>query len=226
MYFSTTFNKWKKKLCPHFCLLKDWRWHPVHPLSKICSMASTLLQEFLATQSEPPAPPDPIIMQQLRPLQHNFYKMNFDAATFSSSNSVGIGVIVHDCARDVISALSMPQSVAAVEALACRRVVKFAAEIGLPQVVIEGDLAVIINALTTDNGEQTIYGNIIEDICALISGFQLVEYNHVPRACNLVADALAKKASTVTSLQVWLEDTPFNITPLVLRDVFVVRDVH
>ena len=107
----------------------------------------------------------------------------------------------------------MPQSVAAVEALACRRVVKFAAEIGLPQVVIEGDLAVIINALTTDNGEQTIYGNIIEDICALISGFQLVEYNHVPRACNLVADALAKKASTVTSLQVWLEDT-HSILPL------------
>ena len=34
------------------------------------------------------------------------------------------------------------------------------------------------------------------------------------------------KACTVTSLQVWLEDSPPDISPLVLRDAFVVRDVH
>ena len=34
------------------------------------------------------------------------------------------------------------------------------------------------------------------------------------------------KACTVTSLQVWLEDSPPDISPLVLRDAFVVRVVH
>ena len=214
---------WNRRNARHFG-------RPVHPLSKICSMAGTLLQEFLAVQSESPAPPGPIIMQQWRPREHNFYKVNFDAATFSSTNSAGIGVIVRDCAGEVICALSMPislpQSVVAVEALMCRRAVKFAAEIGLPWVVTEGDSAVIINALTKDNGNLTSYGNIIEDIHALVSGFQLVGFNHVPRACNSVANALAKNASTVTGLQVWLEDTPSDITPLVLRDAIVVRDVH
>ena len=90
----------------------------------------------------------------------------------------------------------------------------------------EGDAVVIINALTTANGDQTSYGNIIEDICALASSFQLVEFHHVPGACNLVANALAKKASTVTNLQVWLEDSPPDIISLVLRDAFVVKDVH
>jgi len=37
--------------------------------------------------------------------------------------------------------------------------------------------------------------------------------------CNSIADALAKKANFVLSLQVWLEDIPLDIVPLVLRDV-------
>ena len=177
---------------------------PVHPLTKICSMVGTLLQGFLAIQSEPPSPLDPIVMQHWRPPENNFYKVNFDVATFRSTDSAGIGVILRDCAGEVIGALSMPismpQTVADVEALVCRQAVKFATEIGLTRVVIEGDSAVIVNALTMPNGDQTSYGNIIEDICALASGFQLVEFHHVTRACNSVADALAKKASIVTSL--------------------------
>ena len=71
-------------------------------------MVSTLLQDFLATQSEPPALPNPIILQQWRPPENNSYKVNFDAATFGSTNSAGIGVIVRDCAGEVIGALSLP----------------------------------------------------------------------------------------------------------------------
>ncbi|XP_065636962.1 uncharacterized protein LOC136070657 [Quercus suber] len=156
-----------------------------------------------------PSPQLPLIQSFCNngdPPENNFYKVNFDAATFRSTNSAGIGVIVHDFAREVIGALSllisMPQSVATAEALACLRAMKFAAEIGLTWVVIEGDSAVIINALTTANGDQTSHGNIIEDICALALGFQLVDFHHVPRDCNSVVDAVAKKASTVTSLQV------------------------
>ena len=63
-------------------------------------------------------------MQQWIPPDHDIYKVNFDAATFSSSNLASVGVIVRDCAGEVIGALSMPisppQLVAAVEALACR----------------------------------------------------------------------------------------------------------
>ena len=80
---------------------------PVHPLTKIYSMAGILLQEFLAFQAEPLTPPDPIVLQQWRPHKNNFYKVNFDAATFRSTNLAGIGVIVRDCAGKVIGALLM-----------------------------------------------------------------------------------------------------------------------
>ncbi|XP_075663041.1 uncharacterized protein LOC142632545 [Castanea sativa] len=197
LFSITAWLLWNRRNARHFG-------RPVHPLSNICSMAGTFLQEFLAVQSKPLAPPSPIIMQQWRPPEHNSYKVNFDAATFSSTNSACTGVIVRDCAEEVIGALSMPipmpQSIVAVEALACRRAVKFSAGIGLHRVVIEGDSAMIIKALTMNNGDQTSFGNIIEDIRALVSGFQLLEFNHVPRACNSIADALAKKASSVTGL--------------------------
>ena len=223
LFSITAWLLWNRRNAKHFG-------RPIHPLTNICSMAGTLLQDFLATQFEPLAIHDPIILQQWRPPKNNSYKVNFDAATFGSTNSAGIGVIVRDCVREVIGALSlpilMPQSVAVAEALACRQAVKFATKIGLTRVVIEGDSTVIINVLTMANGDQTSYGNILEDIFAQASGFQLIDFHHVPRVCNSVADALAKKASTVTSLQVWLEDSPLYISPLVLRDAFVVRDVH
>ena len=70
-------------------------------------MAGTLLQDFLATQFEPLAIHDPIILQQWRPPENNFYEVNFDAATFRSTKLAGIGVIVRDCAGKVIGALLM-----------------------------------------------------------------------------------------------------------------------
>ncbi|XP_075645505.1 uncharacterized protein LOC142616565 [Castanea sativa] len=115
--------------------------------------------------------------------------------------------------------IPLPQSVADVEALACRRAVQFAAEIGLNRVVFEGDSLVIINALTTDSGVLASYGTVLDDIRVMILGFQMVGFKYVPRICNAVADGLAKKAKSAVGLQVWLEDIPSDIVPLVLRDV-------
>ncbi|XP_075658588.1 uncharacterized protein LOC142628359 [Castanea sativa] len=188
-------------------------------------MASNILQEFLAAwnENEGSSPADPTILQHWQPPDLGSYKVNFDAAIFSASNSTGLGVMMRDCAGEAIGALSMPiplpQSIADVEALACRRTVQFVAEIGLTRVVFEGDSLVIINALTTDIGELASYGAVLEDIRVLILGFQMVGFKHVPRSCNAVADALAKKASSAVGLQVWLEDIPLDIAPLVLRDV-------
>ena len=41
----------------------------------------------------------------------------------------------------------------------------------------------------------------------------------VSRLCNSVADVLAKKASSIVGLQVWLGDLPADIAPFVSRDV-------
>ena len=56
------------------------------------------------------------------------------------------------------------------------------------------------------NAAFSLYGNIVKDIRGLFSDFI---YLH--RACNLVADALAKKAKTSLGPQVWLDVMPADL---------------
>ena len=85
--------------------------------------------------------------------------------------------------------------------------------------VVEGDSVSVIEVLNNGTGQFSSYGNILGDILFQSTCFQHVEFKYISRVCNFVADALAKKASFVVGLQVWLEDLPDDIAPLVVRDV-------
>ena len=115
----------------------------------------------------------------------------------------------------VKGALSMrvplPQTVADVEALACRRAVMFAVEIGLREVIFEGDAAVVIQAINCGSAEFSSYGHIIDDITHHSPALISCEFCFVNRSCNEVADVLAKKAKSSLELQVWRDDMPGDI---------------
>ena len=132
-------------------------------------------------------------------------------------------MIVRDNKGDLIRALTMPvpfrQSMAELEVVACQRAVQFALEIGLTQVVVEGDSVTVIEALKNATGQFASYGNILDDIRFQSTNFQFIDFSFTSRACNSVADALAKKANSGVGLQVWLEDLPEDIAPLVVKDV-------
>ena len=104
-----------------------------------------------------------------------------------------------------------------VEALACQRAVQFAVEIGLYEVVFEGDAVVIINAIAQGSANQSLYGHIVDDILTQAFFLSSSVFCFAPRLCNIVTDALAKRAKVGPDLQVWLEDCPED--PLVLGDV-------
>ena len=114
--------------------------------------------------------------------------------------------------------IPLSQSVVELEALACRRAVQFAWEIGLRRVTFEGDLAGVVQAITRGNSDFLPFGNIIDDIRNQFAVFQFSEFCHAYHICNTVADALAKKTKLCTGLQVWLEDIPADIAPLVFFD--------
>ena len=57
--------------------------------------------------------------------------------------------------------IPLPQLVAIVKALAYRRVVQFAIEIGLHEVTFEGDAAVVIQAITNSVVDQSLYGTLL-----------------------------------------------------------------
>ncbi|KAK9989237.1 hypothetical protein SO802_029476 [Lithocarpus litseifolius] len=115
--------------------------------------------------------------------------------------------------------IPLSQLVAELEALACRRAVQFALEIGLRRVTFEGDLVTVINAIVRRSPEFLPYENVIDDIRFQTLDFQFSDFCHVKRNCNIVADTLAKKPKHCTRLQVWLKDLLEDIIPLVLFDV-------
>ena len=196
----------------------------VQPIANISSLASNLPQEFLVAQEDEAQPTHmPIIQHQWRPPEHGCCKVNFNAAVFKPLNSAGIGVVIRNWRGEVMAALSMlialALTVADLEALACRHAVMFAAEKDLQNVIFEGDLASVINAISQESPVLKSYGDIVDDIHSLVSDFQSFKFVFAHRSCNVVADALAKKAKCSVGSQEWSDGLPADISQRVGFDV-------
>ena len=115
-------------------------------------------------------------------------------------------MIIRDWRGEAIGALSTSvlaaQSVVELEALACRQAVQFAVELGLQDVVFEGDFLQVIQAITQDNSDHLTYDHIIEDIRTQVAALFSPEFIFNTRHCNVVADALAKKAKNCRETRV------------------------
>ena len=149
--------------------------------------------------------------------------MNFDAAIFNHSNSIGLGVIVRDWCGISLGAMSMhtslASSIADMEALACLRAVQYAAELELQAVIVEGDSAIIIVAISQGRSLLSSFGNIVDDVQCLLPKFSSIQFSHVNGSGDLVADALAKKASSIVGCHVWPDALPLEIAALIDFDV-------
>ena len=107
---------------------------------------------------------------------------------------------------------------AQVEALAARRAVEFALEIGITSVVFEGDSDTISKDLNNSERSLALHGHLIEDVKALTPSFNCCSFVHVRRQGNRVAHALARWAFNSPSLTVWMEDVPPDISSVVQAD--------
>ena len=115
--------------------------------------------------------------------------------------------------------IALASTVADLEALACRRAMMFAAEKDLQNVIFEGDSASVINAISQESPVLNSYGDTVDDIRSLVSVSQSFKFVFVHRSCNVVADALAKKAKCLAGYREWLGDLPLDISQLVDFDV-------
>ena len=103
--------------------------------------------------------------------------------------------------------------------MACRRVVQFASEIGVQEVIFKGDSMIVIQALTHGAASEAPYGNLIDNILILASHLSKVDFCHVKHSCTRVANALAKRVKTGVEFLAWIEDLSEDIAPLALFDV-------
>ncbi|XP_041001662.1 uncharacterized protein LOC121247365 [Juglans microcarpa x Juglans regia] len=133
-----------------------------------------------------------------RKLEEGWLKINFDAATDSKNQKVGVGVIIRDHNGEQMAACSepnllLPQPLIA-EAAAMRKAIELCIELGFNRVIIEGDAKVILEAVVNPNTCWTAYGQIIQDVKESLKELNDWKIIFVRRKRNEVAHILAKMA--------------------------------
>ena len=89
------------------------------------------------------------------------------------------------------------------EKFACRKAISFVAiEIGLHELVFEGDSRTIYSHITSSTPCLAIFGHIIADWRILASTLRNASFSHVKRDDNVVADKLAKLAKHLYEPQI------------------------
>ena len=138
--------------------------------------------------------------------QAGFVKVNFDGAVFSELNMSGIGVVIRDnngavlasCSEKMFQAYKTEET----EALAARKALMFAHELGFQSVILEGDPLGLIQALKSQEQNVCPLSLLVEDVKVYSNHFRRVLYSHIKRNGNSIAHSLAKHAISILDLQV------------------------
>ena len=91
---------------------------------------------------------------------------------------------------------------------------RFAQELSLHHMMIEGDSLQVIQAIIDTRLVQTLYGHIIDKI-RLLSLLFTCSFLHVNRKGNMLAHALARRAVLFVDTEVWIEELPQDLENVV-----------
>ena len=130
-----------------------------------------------------------------KPPPNSVFKLNFDATVFVEAKRTGFGAIIRNDKGEVMAVMSAggPQVSGTEEAelLACRKAVEFATDDGFSELVIEGDNSNVMKALSSSSIDQSLLGNVMDDVRHLVCGMHWVNFSCIRRGGNRVTHALA-----------------------------------
>ena len=91
---------------------------------------------------------------------------------------------------------------------ACRRALEFAVDAGFTRLMIEGDNTNVMQVISSDVADYSFLGNVVDDICHLMSGLRWAATSTIRRGGNKVAHVLAQHTRNLEYDLYWLEDSP------------------
>ena len=132
-----------------------------------------------------------------KPPPEGFFLINVDGAIPAKDGHSGIGIVIWDWESQIVAALSMPLSgkfaVEETEALAMEKGAILAFDLGLENVILEGDSLQTIYAVNKKD-YRGMTGHIISGIIHEMSKFKMAEARHINRNGNKIAHELAQQA--------------------------------
>ena len=121
--------------------------------------------------------------QRWQPPPSSMYKLNFDAAVFNGIQCSGFRAIIRNFTSEVMAAMSVKgPSVSCseeVKALACRKAIEFAVELGFTNMIIMGDNATVMKVVASSSSDFSLLGHVYEDIKCSIRGLHSASISYI-----------------------------------------------
>lgn len=154
----------------------------------------------------------------------NCFKANWDVALCKERSRMGIEIIMRDFKGLVYAALRKTMEIyteaAIAEAMGALRAMEFCKEIGLQEVLFEGDAEVVVKAINNKDSTWCRYGHIIEDIKLLLGYFRRREVIYAKREAKGAAHGLAKMVTREQIDKLWMEEIPSIVLDIVTLEQF------
>jgi hypothetical protein len=132
-----------------------------------------------------------------------FLLINSDAALFSNSHQMGIGVVVRDQAGDCLFAcnkrLEGMMNPELAEAVACRFALCLARDEGHSKVIMASDCLSLIQRINSTAKDLSNVGTVVADIKKIAASFLVCSFTHVKRQFNVPAHILARSCEQSVS---------------------------
>jgi ribonuclease HI len=126
--------------------------------------------------------------------------VNVDAALFSSTKRMGVGVVIRNHIGECLAAHSelIPDVTAPelAEALAVRRALALTREEGYNKVMLATDCLSVVQRINNSTLDRSFLGVVIQDIKMEASKFTSYSFFHVPRKRNESAHVLARRSDS------------------------------
>ncbi|XP_042962506.1 uncharacterized protein LOC122296780 [Carya illinoinensis] len=136
---------------------------------------------------------------------------------------MGMRIIMRDSDGGLQACLTTPReqifSIFQVEIAIFHRALELCVELGMNQVIFEGDAKVVIDAINSKCEDNSWLSQETEDIQQLIELHPTWRLSFVYRSTNNVAHTVAKVAIKEVEETVWLEDGPEVVITSVTNDV-------
>ena len=152
----------------------------------------------------------------------NMVKINWDAAINQKMSCVSLGILARDKQGVFLAACGVKQKMVAdstmAEALAALYAVIFAKELGVSNVIFEGDALTVMKAVNSEESCESNYGHLVDDVKRFRSDLAISSFVHVGRGANFPAYVLAKEACNHVIDKYWWHSIPSCIGDIIRKE--------